>query len=824
MSTFLSAFTVAQPSLNKSSSEIKLELNKLNVLGTVLYIAAHPDDENTAVLSYMNSEKLLRTGYLSLTRGDGGQNLIGSEQAELLGVIRTQELLEARRIDGAEQFFTRAIDFGYSKSAEETFRIWNKQMLLSDVVFIIRKFQPDVIITRFPTTGEGGHGQHTASAILALEAFSLAGDINIFPEQLKFVDTWQPKRIFWNGWLPALEAGKTDLSKLLQLDIGAYNNLLGKSYTEIAALSRSMHKSQGFGAMGRRGENLNYFIQLAGEPAVSDLFDGIELSWNRVKGSDKVQVLIKNALNSFQHENPQTILPILFEIYAELRQLEQNTIVKTKIRDVKNLIGYCSGLWIEAISEDDIYSPGAKIQVKAGIVNRSSYPLTLKKIVLHPYNKIIDVNQKLMNNSFLNFETELEIDLDSRYSQPYWLINIPGKGLFNFDDPNLLANAENPPALSCDFFITSDNKEIVLNVPVLYRRTDPVEGEKYKSVEIIPPVTINFEDELYIFTDNNKKKINITLKSNFDSLTGKLNFATPPGWKVEPPEVNFQIDKKSNEAFIKVEITPPRTNSNDILTASVKSNHGSSGYSINEINYPHINPQVVLSKSEIKLIKIDLPKSVDLIGYIMGSGDEVPVYLTQLGYNVELLTDEQLDNGSLNKYDVILTGIRAYNTRHRLAQQQDKLLKYVENGGTLIVQYNTERGLLTDHLAPFPLSLSRVRVSDEESKTIFNLPDHRLLNYPNKITEDDFNGWVQERGLYFANNWDTKFESVLSFSDPGEAPAGGGLLYSKFGSGVYIYTGISWWRQLPAGVSGAYRLFINMLSAGVEKHSSNIIE
>lgn len=821
MATFLSAFTIAQPSLNKSSSEIFLELKKLNVTGTVLYVAAHPDDENTAVLSYMNSEKLLRTGYLSLTRGDGGQNLIGSEQAELLGVIRTQELMEARKIDGAEQFFTRAIDFGYSKSSEETFRIWDKQKLLSDVVFIVRYFQPDVIITRFPTTGEGGHGQHTASAILAVEAFNLAADKNSFPEQLKYVDTWQPKRIFWNGWLPVLEASKADLSKLIQLDLGTYNNLLGMSYTEIAALSRSMHKSQGFGATGRRGENINHFLQISGENVSSDMFEGIDLTLKRIKGSEKVQSLILKTINKFDHSDPSSILPELFSIYNELLKLEQNSVVKTKIRDVKKLISYCSGLWIEGISGDYYYSPSAKVKLTSGIVNRSEFNLTLNKIVVQPFNKTISVNQKLDDNKFLSFDSEFQIPANHSYSQAYWLVNEQGKGLFNFDDLQLFKHPENEPAMSCDFYLTDGQTEISLSVPVLFRKTDPVEGEIYRSVEIIPPVTIKFDDDLYVFGDNNKRKINVTVKSNFDSLNGKLKFHIPDGWTIKPSVFDFKVDKKYDEVFLKVEITPPQNNSETFLSAVVESNYGNSGFSLKEISYPHITPQVVLTKSQTKLLKLDLPKYVDRIGYIMGSGDAVPSYISQLGYSVDILTDEQLDNGSLNSYDVIITGIRAYNTRQRLAQQQSKILDYVKAGGTLIVQYNIDRGLVTEKISPYELKLSRVRVTDENSEVTFNNPEHKLLNDPNKITTKDFDNWIQERGLYFANSWDKNFDSVISFKDFGEEPAGGGLLYSKYGSGVFIYTGISWWRQLPAGVPGAYRIFVNMLSAGVEKHSLN---
>lgn len=821
MATLITAFAAAQPSLNKNSSEIFQELKRLKVLGSVLYVAAHPDDENTAVLSYMNSEMMLRTGYLALTRGDGGQNLIGSEQAEYLGVIRTQELMEARKIDGAEQFFTRAIDFGYSKSAEETFSIWDKNLLLSDVVFIIRKFQPDVIITRFPTTGEGGHGQHTASAILALEAFTKAGDKNEFPEQLKYVDVWQAKRIFWNGWLPLLEANKTDLTKLIKLDLGTYNNLLGMSYTEIAALSRSMHKSQGFGATGRRGENLNHFLSLGGESADSDMFEGIDLSWNRIKNSSKVSELINQAINEYQPTNPSKSLPVLFKIYDELNKLEKNNLTESKLRDVQNLISYCAGLWIEAIAKDYSYSPGSKIEVSAGIVNRSEIPLELKSIIIKPVNKIVEVNSKLENNKFITFETDFVLPSQMKYSQPYWLVKSPEKGLFRIDDQLLLAEPENPPALSCEFALIYNGSEIKLDVPVLYRKTDPVEGEKYRPVEILPSATIKFDEDVYVFGDNQNRKINLSLRSNVDSINGKLKFTIPDGWTISPSEFNFSINKKYDEVFFNIQVTPSKNNSTEMLKAFVESDKGNSDYSLTEISYQHIKPAIVLSKAETKLIKLDMPRVVDRIGYIMGSGDDVPAYLSQLGYVVDILTDEQLDNGGLTDYDVIITGIRAYNTRQRLGKQKDKLLDYVKAGGTLIVQYTIDRGLVTDNFSPYPLSLSRIRVTDENSKFSFPDPEHRLLNYPNRITEEDFDGWVQERGLYFAKDWDKHFESVVSFTDGLEEPASGGLLYTKYGTGVFIYTGISWWRQLPAGVTGAYKFFVNLLSAGVERHSLN---
>ena len=345
----------AQKQMN--ASEIKLALNKLNTLGSVLYVAAHPDDENTRLIAYMANERLVRTGYLSLTRGDGGQNLIGTEKGPLMGVVRTQELLEARKVDGGEQFFTRAVDFGYSKTPEETFIKWDKQAVLADVVWAIRKFKPDVMITRFPPTSKAGHGHHTASAILAAEAFDLAGDKNAFPEQLTYTTVWQPKRLllnastWWDKELP--QKAKDNPTEYTTVDIGTYNTLLGKSYGEIAAESRTMHKSQGFGSAKQRGSKLEYLKLLKGEPFKTDVLDGVNLSWKTVNGGEAIEKLLTKAITNFNAEQPELIVPTLLEAHQLLNKLPDSNKWKwIKLSKIRTVIANCAGLFVEVTAND----------------------------------------------------------------------------------------------------------------------------------------------------------------------------------------------------------------------------------------------------------------------------------------------------------------------------------------------------------------------------------------------------------------------------------------------------------------------------------------
>jgi len=811
------AFIFGQPVESLNSSEIKIALKRLNTLGTVLYVAAHPDDENTAFLSYFNYAEHLRTGYFSFTRGDGGQNLIGDEQGDLLGVIRTQELLQARNIDGAEQFFARAVDFGYSKTPEETLGKWGKEKMLSDIVWVIRKFRPDVIVNRFPASGIGTHGHHTASAILSVEAFNLAGDPNAFPEQLQYVQLWQPKRIFWNAWTPALNSMGIDPDTLIKINLGEYNDLLGRSYTEISAESRTMHKSQGFGASGRRENLYNFFFQLEGQTAKNDLFDKLDLSWNRVKGSEKVSKLLKQAEADFDFENPSKIIPLLIEAYAELQKLDDKYWVKIKSGELLKIIKSCAGIWTEAVTEENLLSPGSETTVKAGFVIRSDIPLTLKSIHIDYQKSDSTLNTKLVKGEMISVERKISLPLNAKYSQPYWLEEGNHKDTYIVNDQNLIGQPKTDYPLYAAFKVDFSGNEIDFTIPVFYRKNDPVEGEVYKRVEIVPEAVVNFQKDLYLLKNGEEKEIIVFVKSIKGNLNGKLRVISEKGWNIFPSFYDFSFTEKGQEQEFKFKINSTNNNLSASLKAEIDIDEKKLSKSLLTISYPHIQPQTVLPEASTKILKLDFQKkTVKKIAYIMGSGDKIPELLRDLGFIVDVFTKEPLTTELLQHYDVVVAGIRAYNTYQRLSTDQQNILKYAEDGGTLIVQYNTLGDVIAD-ASPYKLTISRDRVTEENSPVSIINPNHLLMNYPFNITRTDFDGWVQERGLYFPNEWDENFVPLLEMNDTGETPKTGSLLVAKYGRGIFIYTGLSFFRQLPAGVEGAYKLFINLLSAGISE-------
>ncbi|UCH65751.1 MAG: PIG-L family deacetylase, partial [Ignavibacterium sp.] len=785
--TFIALFSpiavISQPQKTYSASEIKLALKKLNVLGSVLYIAAHPDDENTQFLTFCSYEKLYRTGYLSLTRGDGGQNLIGNEQAELLGVIRTEELLQARKYDGANQFFSRAVDFGYTKSPEESFEKWNKEKILSDVVWVIRKFKPDVIVTRFPVTGEGRHGQHTASAILALEAFQLAGDSSIFPDQLDFVDVWSPKRIYWNGWTPAFKSMNINSDTLSSLNFGSYNPLLGKSYTEISAESRSMHKSQGFGDSGWRANYYNYFVYMDGERAVKNLFDGVDVSWNRVEGSDIVSKLIERALKDFDDDNPSKIVPVLVEAYNNIINLSDDYWVQIKSRELLNLIRACSGMWLEAITQEKIFTPGSKLTVNTGVVNRSDQPFILEGVHITHQTSDSLLNRNLVKGNFVSLEKEILLPDNIAHTQPYWLVNERKGDIFQVDDQTVIGLAESGPPLVAHFRISINDTKLIFSSPVLYRENDPTKGEVYTPIVIAPPVTVKFESDLYLFPSNEERVLIVTLKNFNEEVSGDLKLNVPVSWQVESPSVNFDLTKGGEEKQFYFAVKPPLNESSAEISASITIDEKIYSKSSATIRYDHIPEKTVFFDAKAKLIRLDIgERVVKNVGYVMGSGDKVPDYLRELGFKVEIINGKTLSTNSLLKYDVIITGIRAYNTVDEMNALQVIILEYVKEGGTYVVQYNT-LGKRYAEPGPYKLKISRDRVAEEDAPVTLTSSNHQLLNFPNKITQDEFNGWVQERGLYFPDEWDENFVPILEMNDKGESPKRGSLLYAKYGAG-----------------------------------------
>jgi LmbE family N-acetylglucosaminyl deacetylase len=806
------------------AAQIQLALKKLTVVGSALYVAAHPDDENTALIAYLGNERLYRTGYLSMTRGDGGQNLLGDEKGELLGVIRTQELLAARRTDGSEQFFTRALDFGFSKGPQETLAIWNHDLVLADVVWNIRRFQPDVMITRFPTTGEGGHGHHTASAILAVEAFTAAADPSKFPEQLKYVHLWQPKRLFWNRFtFQPVKADDPSVAKSLRLDIGTFNPLLGRSYTEVAAESRSMHKSQGFGAAERRGSFLNYFDQLAGDPAKADIFEGINTSWSRYAGGDAIANVLQQASDTFDPKNPAKTIPLLLQAYDLLDRLRAggawaNTPwTDVKMRDLQTAIRACAGISIDVAAGDSSVSAGNSIPVSVTVINRSDYPFTLSMVASRYADPSKGVNAPLTNNVPVKTDLSIKLPADFPTSQPYWLQKPPNKGSYVVNDQQLIGIPENPPAIPIVVTLTDNAMHtIIFEVPAVYRWTDAVQGERTRSVDVVPVVTANLGAPVYVFPDAQAKPVTVSLRNVSTTGPVTVRLRLPEGWTSNPASAAVSFAKKGEEAKATFQVKPPAGESNALLHVEVETADGKKvDVGLTNVDYPHIPAQRVFSDATAKLVRADIKKRGTRVGYVMGAGDEVPTALRQVGYDVTLLTDDDLDRGDFARYDAIVTGVRAYNARPRMRLAHPKLMEYVKNGGTLVVQYNSTnpQPLLVDVPGPYPFKVTTERVTVEEAPVRFVHPDSPLLNVPNKITQSDFNGWVQERGLNFVKDWDPQYQTVLASNDPGEPEKEGGELYAHYGKGTFVYTSYAWFRQLPAGVPGAYKMFVNLVSA-----------
>ena len=794
-----------------NSAELQIALEKLNVLGTVLYFAAHPDDENTAALAYFSKGRKYRTAYLSLTRGDGGQNLIGPEKGAETGIIRTQELLSARGVDGAEQFFTRAIDFGYSKTAEESFAFWGIESILADVVWVIRSYRPDVIISRFAPGSTGGHGHHAASNPLIQEAFRAASDPKRFPEQLQYVQPWQVKRLCWNSWRP----GRQDMDQLVRIDTGEYNPFLGKSYSEMAAESRSMHKSQGFGSSGRRGSRFDYFQHMEGIQAQADIFEGVDTSWNRVPGGDVIGRLLDEILNSFDPQEPSKSVPALLFVYKALTKLEETHWVSLKKSELLRIIQSCAGLWMEAIASDYSASPGDEVKVNATIVNRCTLPVRIEAIEFPgAASSTSSLDILLRDNEPFSRQSIFHIPKDLPISQPYWLVSESLKGKFSVQDQTLIGLAESPPSISMKLKISLDGTPLEYTVPLLFRWTDRVDGELYRPFEVRPPVTLELENKVSIFPDSHSKEISVKIKGHSQGVSGEVRLKGSDNWQIKPASHPFTLDNKYQEKQVVFTVTPPSKSDESVLFAEASVEGKKVSHDLVEISYPHIKRQFYFPPSKMKVVKLDIQTEGNKLGYIMGTGDEVADGLQNLGYEVVLLNDGMLEDLDLGQFDAIITGIRAYNTRERLVHTQGKLLEYVKNGGTLIVQYNVSRGLLTDNIGPYPLTFGRDRVSEEDAAVSLLNSGHQLLNFPNKITERDFDGWVQERGLYFASKWDEKYEPVLSSHDTNESDKKGGLLFARYGKGVYIFTGYSWFRQLPAGVPGAFRLFVNLISAG----------
>ncbi|MBK8608693.1 MAG: PIG-L family deacetylase [Chitinophagaceae bacterium] len=798
----------AQPPKSCTSSEILLQLKKLNVLGSVLYVAAHPDDENTRMLAYLANEKLYRTGYMSMTRGDGGQNLIGDELGVDLGLIRTQELLSARRIDGAEQFFSRAFDFGYSKSPEETMKTWGHDKILSDVVWVIRKFRPDVIITRFPTTGEGGHGHHTASAILAGEAFDAAADPARFPEQLnQGVTVWQAKRLLWNTF--NFGGNNTQSDDQFKLDCGEYNAILGKSYGEIAAASRSQHKSQGFGVPSQRGAVIEYLKTIKGNTLVNDLMDDVSIGWNRAN-EPAFEKIVNRIIEKFDVAAPEKSVADLVNLYKKVELMQDDFWKREKLNAIKDILKNCSGLYMEATTKTPFAVRGDSLTINLLVNNRSGAKIF--NADTHVNNDYVIFDQLKKNENSVKDYTML-IRNNVKLTQPYWLENPMEKGSFSVTDQQQIGKGQSDP-FSVIFSMLIEGKEFTFTEPVQYKHTDPVKGELFQPLCIVEPFSVSSIPVLAVNGGTNEWEIKSWKSNNlFNTYTKTASGSFLPLMQDKLLEKDQSIKiqgayKTSAVPGNATELQP------GIYREMLYQSNGKPYLELKQIQYDHI-PAISYTKPvAFTSINFDLKTAGKLVGYIPGAGDKVPEALQVMGYKVVMLTEADILATNLKQFDAVITGVRTYNTNAWMNNVYEELMKYVKDGGVLLVQYNTSNriGPVVAKIAPYPFNISRDRVTDEEAKVSFLIPDHPALNYPNKITAKDFDGWIQERSIYQADKADPAYKHILSMKDPGEKENDGSLIVADYGKGRFVYTGLVFFRELPAGVPGAYRLFANLIA------------
>ncbi|WP_278352302.1 PIG-L family deacetylase [Chryseobacterium gleum] len=817
---FYTVFCSAQQIRPLKSSEIYRDLKTLKHLPKVLYLAAHPDDENTGLLSWLINDQNVETGYLSLTRGDGGQNLLGTEQGAALGLIRTHELLEARKLDGAQQFFTRAIDFGFSKNTTDTFKQWNADSITADVVWVIRQFRPDVIICRFPPTAAAGHGQHAASAVVAEKAFKLAGDKNAFPDQLKYVNVWQPKRVLWNTF--RFGGVNTTAENQLKVTVGQYDAQLGMGYGELAGLSRSLHKSQGAGTQSVAGIRTEYFSHVVGEPAKNTLFDGVTKTWTS-QGNADIDQALDQIITAFNFNTPEQSLPALLALRKKIMMLKDSDLKKDKIKSLDHIILSCAGFMGEVVTNQAEAVAGDHYNFRLNLISRSADPVVLENVKW--LNQAESFNRPLSKDSLITIQHDIQIPTDAALTEPYWLAKPPANAAtFSVPDETLIGLPEAESPLNVLVGLKIGPEKFQVKLPLSFKKLDPVRGDVVEALRIVPAVELKFTQPLYLVKENEDLHLSLHLKVNSDKPLGKGNLNLMyNGEKLGGTDVN-----SFNGKDFTVDYVIPKTKLSSINSSRLQldASFVADGVTYNKkqvlIQYPHLPSLQYFAPATVTVMKGDIQAKIKKVGYIEGAGDFIPEFLRIAGVQVDVLKDGDFygntdasgsSQNKLSQYDAIVLGVRANNTEKKLGRWMPFLYSYVKEGGNLVMQYNTNQDTTVDQLGMYNFSIANKRVTEENATVTFLNPNHKLLNFPNKITADDFKDWVQERGAYFPAQWDAAYEPLFEMHDTDEEPLKGSTLYARYGKGNFIYTPLAFFRQLPAGNVGAARLFFNFLSA-----------
>jgi LmbE family N-acetylglucosaminyl deacetylase len=801
------------------SAQILRDLDDFREMGSVLYVAAHPDDENNQLIAYLAGGRHYRTAYLSLTRGDGGQNVLGPQFGDELGLIRTEESIAAAHVDGARPYFSRALDFGFSKDYSETLSIWDRQEVLADIVRIVREFRPDVVVTRFSLIPGGTHGHHTASAVLALEAFKLADDPNAFPNQLREgLTPWQPKRILWNTG--PFQSGETNGTPPIRINIGGTDSISGESYAEIAARSRSNHKTQGFGNFagfrGSSGARNESFELLAGTPATQDIMDGVNTSWSRVPGGAPIVEWTDDVIAKFNPQDPAASVPALLKIKKRLAGLaKDDPIVNEKRQLLDSIIKDCLGLTVETTIPQAEVVPGETLNLHLSAALKSNVVPVRWVAARYPSIKTkYVVDAELSANAPASRNSVETLPANTPVSQPYWLREPQTAGMFRVDDPTLIGRPESPPVFPIEQVFNVDGQTLIVPDQPVQMTADRATGET-RELEVISPVTLSQASDVELFAPGAARPMTIAVTATRPDVSGSLRLNAPSGWAVSPATQSFHLAAAGDQAQFTFTVTAPTQPASAGITAEAEIDGRRYDNGRVVINYSHIPLLLLQPRAECKAVCLNLNVNAHNIGYLPGAGDNVAQSLTDMGCKVTSLTGADLTPERLKAFDAVVIGVRAFNVRTDLVSNLPGLFAYVQAGGNVIEQYNRPgRDLKTDQPAPYSLNLSTDRVTDPSAPMTFLAPDHPALNTPNKITSADFDGWVQERGTYYPDDWDSHWTPILACSDAGEAPLKGGLLVAQYGKGYFVYSGLVFFRQLPAGVPGAYRLFANLVSLG----------
>ena len=832
-----------------SAGHLQMAIERLATVGSVLYVAAHPDDENTRLLAWLAGHRGLKASYVSLTRGDGGQNLVGNELGPLLGLIRTYELMAARRIDGAEQYFTRAVDFGYSKTSKETLELWGRNdpdAILGDLVRVIRMTRPDAVIMRF-STELPNHGHHTASALLAREAFEAAADPARFPRQVNDgAVVHAAQRLLENKSHWRFKEGQ-DLSKYLALDVGSFSPLIGKSFAELAAASRTMHKSQGFGSAPVHGPQLEYFEVVSergtgggqsngpmdglaprpAEPAKggapgNDPLAGLDFTWRRFPGTDAVVKAIDEAKRTFVPASPERSIAALLKVRSALTALPAATQAglvafyrEEKLAEVDALLVAVSGLYLDVRAKSAIAVPGEAVELTATTLLRTGGDVVLEALVWPDGQKATGVGKKLVANTPETVTAKVIVPADQRWSTPFWL-GPPREGHL-FGVPSYVAiHPFGPPDLKVDWVVRFGDHAVTVQVPVRFAWVDRVHGERFRPVEVLPPVAVTPRAPVLMLPNGKPQRLEVRVVAHHAARKGIVSVTAPTGWKVEGAGA-FDLKVANAEVDLSFTVTPPSVGASAELTLSAAVDGAIVSVQKRVIDYVHVPMTTVLSPAVVKATAFAFSPGIKRIGYVVGPGDEVASGLSAVGYEVTSLTAATLDTEDLSKFEAIVVGVRAFNEDERIVHRHPRLMRFVEQGGTYIVQYQVSsrfRPLGDIPIGPAKFSIGQGRVTDENATMKAIKPNHAAVTKPNRLEDQDFVGWVQERGLYFAETWDTTYEPVFEVADPGEEAQKGAVIVARYGKGAFVYTGLAFFRQLPEGVPGAYRLFANLLSLG----------